>query len=304
MMLGSTRWLYDRGCKLIPVHPKKAERIARELIRRRYTGGLEILARLQLQAGNLDDAISTLDEATTEHPQIAIFWSLLGEAHSNIGNYEDALAAFQRHRMFSEEAEVADYNIGIVYARMGQHDLALQFLMRDEWEDLPRRLGMVARAHSLRKIGRNEEARAVLESFAREEWDARFWGEFAALELADGRTEKAVAAAKTSVGLGSSWEALEVLRSQAPPVSADTREWKLVLHGVRRDHGLGFYRRAVIVADSEEEALQLARFALNVEELEVDEVAENGPTSLDRKGPAWIDELVPAYRLKKNRRNP
>ncbi|MBX3118849.1 MAG: hypothetical protein KF784_07265 [Fimbriimonadaceae bacterium] len=119
----------DRGIKALHNYEyEEANRIGDRLIKRRFTGGYEVKARALAADDRTQEAIVILRAGLDLAPTNYILWSYLGEYESNLGNHQEAIAAFRRHEMLGGGTFWSHLNIGMIYGRMGEYDLGFQFI--------------------------------------------------------------------------------------------------------------------------------------------------------------------------------
>ena len=74
----------------------EARAIAEQLLSMGWSGGFEVKALAQQQAGELPGAIATLEEAVSKVPNLWHLWQLLGNLRSDAGDLDGALEALNQ----------------------------------------------------------------------------------------------------------------------------------------------------------------------------------------------------------------
>ncbi|HLO99530.1 MAG TPA: tetratricopeptide repeat protein, partial [Fimbriimonas sp.] len=106
---------------------RRALKIGHWLIKRRFTGGYDLVGRTLWELGRQVEATECLEKGVKEFPTMYLLWSYLGEYRSLMGQYDLAIEAFE-HSRHSSQPDVALYNIGLVHARSGRHEDAIRYL--------------------------------------------------------------------------------------------------------------------------------------------------------------------------------
>lgn len=125
MFLNSEQ-LFDRGMRHIDDYEvERAERIAKKLIAKHYSGGHELMGLVHELREDYDSAIASYRRGLELAPEVDLFWSRLGAALSNSKRYEEALDAYNRYDLASGSTGEAAYNIALVLWRQGKPEEAL-----------------------------------------------------------------------------------------------------------------------------------------------------------------------------------
>lgn len=129
MNLLSPERLYQRGLLYIEnLDGDRARNIANKLISRRFTGGHELLGLAYELENDFENAICSYRKGIEVAPQLALFWSRLGSALSNSGEYEEALDSYREFEKLSGDSKLTAYNIALIHWRQGKPQEALAVL--------------------------------------------------------------------------------------------------------------------------------------------------------------------------------
>lgn len=85
-----------------------------------YTEAIFLLSQLQIQAGNIESAIKSVEAATVLEPNNPVFFFQLGLLQSNAGDNEKAIAALERAVELNAQYSNARYFLGLSYFRVGR----------------------------------------------------------------------------------------------------------------------------------------------------------------------------------------
>jgi len=155
------------------------------------------LAYACVGADSLEEAASALEQVLAINPEYAAGLELLGHVYRMQGRYSDAVAVFDRQFRADEENVEAQYNLGIVYQKMGKsaraRDSYDRFRRIAQWrsEDNPGEasylidLGLVLQRMGQKKSASKAASRAAaIDSTAYLEW--------ARLKAVQGRTDESL----------------------------------------------------------------------------------------------------------------
>lgn len=255
--------------------PEKALKLANRLWKLGNSGSAEIRARALWMLEEYGEAIRTLEVGTSRWPQVAILWSYLGEYLSNTGAYEEALSAFERAKTGLGGSVVwSEYNIALVLWRSGRAQEALNRVQRipADAEGPPMALRKWVAACALIDLGRAQEALDAME-FVHEEHEK--WVSVGTMSnLLETYAQALFGVRRSDEALRFAWEAIglskfrsmaaHVIRETSGEVSEHAKEWRIRIEG--RHSGIAnhedpsrFSATYRVVADSPEEALELAR---------------------------------------------
>lgn len=251
----------------------EARAIAEQLLSMGWSGGFEVKALAQQQAGELPGAIATLEEAVSKVPNLWHLWQLLGNLRSDAGDLDGALEAMNQAIGCEAVSEPAlRFNRAIVQHRRGEPGKALDDL--EMIMALPRPpefaedvLSLAARC--LSELGRAEDGLTLVESAleACAEDDPRrprLEGERAVALDRLGRDPSESFAAASEAGVAT--QDLLALRRRLHPASCSAPKRFRVVTQSPMDHPeiKGCFRIFDVVADDEAQALALAADTLPV----------------------------------------
>jgi tetratricopeptide (TPR) repeat protein len=278
-----------------------AQRAAEQVIAQRYSYGFELLARVHAHRDNLPRAIAVLQEGVTKAPRAWQLWMLLGEYRSDHGDFDGALAAFDRALgIDGVDADEAHINAAIAHDRAGRAEDALMRLheVRGKNDDTAIAAARV-RAAILLELERPDAAAAAANAGlarVREESAAvdvaQLYAALAKAEWMKSRRDAALHYAWEAVALDATDEtALWLIREIEAEYSPDAKHYRVIIHG--RDEGFdadGFWRKYDVVADDEEEAMTFIRRiepehirdSLRLDEAQIVDAASDQP-----KGVYW-----------------
>ncbi len=107
----------------------EAAALGEQLIRLRFSGGYEILARSFVGRKEHGLAITVLSQAVREAPQVWSLWAEKGNAHSELGEYEAAHKAYAQARTCpGADLEQLELNEAILAHKQGRPGHALERL--------------------------------------------------------------------------------------------------------------------------------------------------------------------------------
>lgn len=151
------RRLYAEGRELIDKQQYDAAmKIAGRLRELRYSGAYELEGLACQGLDRNEDAVHVLREGLAIAPNVWLNWLLLGSCLSNLGRYDEALAAYDRAEECPHgDPSVIHLNRAVVALRKGEPARSLEFL--EQVHTHPVEAGG-ARVAALRALGRNQEA--------------------------------------------------------------------------------------------------------------------------------------------------
>lgn len=262
--------LFEVGSELLEsLHLDEAEAIGGELIRRCYTGGFEIKARALGARGAYEEAVAVLRKGLEKAPELSLLWHLLGNYQGELGEYDACRASYKR-ALSLPRCDADSIRL----------DWATTELNEGRIEEARKLVSAVTDPEAADEVGLFE-LRAALQEDAHAQ--ARELG--LALLAPDRVLDPdmiAVVAATTGIAclrLGNTDEARSLAREACQRDSSDDSVQYLIreLHGrmAEREPGLyhvmvdfaepsgeeseGYYQRFTVVAESADEATELAR---------------------------------------------
>ena len=110
---------------------KTAERAGEALLAARHIYGFEVLTRMHQQRGDLAKALATIEDGVSKAPRAWPLRLLQGELHSDNGEYDAALAAYDSVLAIDgADVDAVHINAAIVLHRAGRYEEALARLDR------------------------------------------------------------------------------------------------------------------------------------------------------------------------------
>ncbi len=82
-------------------------------------------AYAQIQLGNYNDAIATVDAGLAFYPGDAMLWNNKGKALEKLGKNQDALIAYDNAVSLNQNYTLAHVNRGIILSQMGRYSEAV-----------------------------------------------------------------------------------------------------------------------------------------------------------------------------------
>lgn len=171
-------------------------KIIKKLDKWRYTGAIELKARVLWEEKKTAEAMEVLERGVQQYPKLWILWSYLGQFRSDSGHYDLAVEAFLNAGQGSKRnQDIATFNIAVVQVRAEQPEKAVELL-----EQLPLEPGFVmgiwgkTTLHSLQlEAGEVEKSLAtireaseyILSHWRRDQFDHSFAATFALRALAE-----------------------------------------------------------------------------------------------------------------------
>lgn len=268
--------LYDQGRALIEEEEFEAAlAIGRKLRKLRFSGAYEIEGLAYSGLDRDDDAVRVLREGLAIEPSVWVNWLLLGSCLSRLGNYDEALLAYDRAQASPQsDRDMVELNRAIVGIRREDYAFALRHLDAiHSYENAPARLRAIGcRVRALQGLGRVAQAEDLGLRTLRE-WRDTNDGEgksdiaeialvLGEIRLGRGDDREAVLAHAIEWWRATRQERLLWLVREAQPLrSPESHYFRLLLHGTISPgsdvdvDAQGFYSSADVVADSPEEAL-------------------------------------------------
>ncbi len=288
--------------------PGQAKKLGKKLLKMKYSGGYELLARAYEMEERPQDAIAVLEEGTRAVPQIWLLWQQLGNLQSDQGDFQAANESYTRALDCpGVDSSQIYFNKAIALHRCNLPQEAMDALDEVDSDDLhwP---GLALRVALLNGLDQHHKAADLAKHLAEvllgsEELFTQY-----TIELAGIITELGIAVGRGNNDIDGARHcfiqalryvknfsyALAMLRQVYHMESVDAQHFRLLVRGTWfepiEQHGSGnpgFYSTFDIVADNADEAMAFAA------ELEPDEVRESlvleevsvlGPCPEDLKG--------------------
>lgn len=279
--------------------------LGRELEGLRHSSGFEIQALAHANLGNVAYAIEVLQRGVEKAPAVWLLWQLLGNNYSNEERYDEAVQAYERALDCPHVDTLSvHYNVATVLSRQDRPVEALSHLELAHVGAADQKLVLLVasqRIALLAQIGRHEEAlregrRLITKGRVEgtlDELTAPVLGEYAsALWTGPRDREGALEAAWEAIQLDKNDRAaMWVLRELNTQASSEGCFYRLLLVGQwhesldEDDEPPGFFTTYEVVADSPDEALEVARLfepdavrdTLKIEESEAVEARPGEP---------------------------
>lgn len=302
-----------------------AQRLGDQLYQRGHSSAYAVLARVQRGRGELQMAITTLEEGTAEYPELHALWHQLATCYSDAERFEDAHRAYAEARRHNPDVDPwLDLNEAVTCRCAGKLEAALRLVVGVHSDGVRVPPDVVAGLHAglLNDLQRYDAAldvtrvaltqmRAVeerkLDGHAFE--DVSVEGTLARLHaeqaraLWHGRQQRAAALADVARALEldrTCSAACALLRAIDGESSSSGKRMRLMLRGKwhasldgASSNPPSFYTEGEVVADTPEEGLRyLARFEPEAVRgtLVVEEAEELDAQPGALKGVYWIAE--------------
>ncbi|HIA55352.1 MAG TPA: hypothetical protein EYN91_25260 [Candidatus Melainabacteria bacterium] len=288
--------------------PGQAKKLGKKLLKMKYSGGYELLARAYEMEERPQDAIAVLEEGTRAVPQIWLLWQQLGNLQSDQGDYQAANESYTKALDCpGVDTSQIYFNKAIALHRCNLPQEAMDSLDQVESDDLhwPSLALRVALLNGLEQYHKAADlAKHLAENLLGSEelftqYTIELAGIITELGIAVGRGNNDIDGARHCFIQALRYVknfsyALAMLRQVYHMESADAQHFRLLVRGVWfepiEQHGAGnpgFYSTFDIVADNAEEAMAFAA-ELEPDEvrdsLVVEEVSVLGPCPNDLKG--------------------
>lgn len=288
--------------------PGQAKKLGKKLLKMKYSGGYELLARAYEMEERPQDAIAVLEEGTRAVPQIWLLWQQLGNLQSDQGDYQAANESYTKALDCpGVDTSQIYFNKAIALHRCNLPQEAMDSLDQVESDDLhwPSLALRVALLNGLEQYHKAADlAKHLAENLLGSEelftqYTIELAGIITELGIAVGRGNNDIDGARHCFIQALRYVknfsyALAMLRQVYHMESADAQHFRLLVRGVWfepiEQHGSGnpgFYSTFDIVADNAEEAMAFAA-ELEPDEvrdsLVVEEVSVLGPCPNDLKG--------------------
>lgn len=279
---------------------KQARDIGHQLLKARFTGAYEILARSFHGEGKLPIAIQVLESGVQEAPDVWLLWVQLGNYRSEAGDLNGALQAYARAKSCTgAETEQVDLNEALLRLERGNREKGLELLSVVIQQSSDPRIRLVALKHRLGALIEEEripEALLELGEARLHDADNAELLTTLAFKLMDKKDHtNALNLAKQALGLKRAGEAARVLRLLEGEEAETCSRYEVVLRGRIEDEKVyHFLKRSTVFAESPKEATEFAlgfeppdvRSDFQVESVEMVERDCPGPKGVD-----WSGEL-------------
>lgn len=288
--------------------PGHAKKLGKKLLKMKYSGGYELLARAYEMEDRPQDAIAVLEEGTRAVPQIWLLWQQLGNLQSDQGDFQAANESYTKALDCpGVDSSQIYFNKAIALHRCNMPQDAMTALDEVDSDELhwP---GLALRVALLNGLEQHHKAADLAKHLAERLLGSEELFTQYTIELAGIITELGIAVGRGNNDIDGARHcfiqalryvknfsyALAMLRQVYHMESANAQHFRLLIRGTWfepiEQHGPvnpGFYSTFDIVADNPEEAMAFAS------ELEPDEVRDSliveevsvlGPCPEDLKG--------------------
>ena len=278
---------------------REARELGHQLLKRRFSGAFEVLAKSFHGEGNLPVAIQVLENGVKEAP-IWPLWLQLGNYRSELGDLQGALEAYREARE-SPGAEVDQilYNEAMMRRRFGNKEKALDLFLQVHRDTQDKRLRVVAltqRLTLLVEMDRVTEALMELgEAYLHDSDNAELLSKLAFLLLDKGDQATALNLALQALGLRRSGPVAGVVRLIQGEECEEASLFRVSFRGRFPEDDLDFRKESKVFAESSEEAERLAiefEPADVREELTTEDVSPLPGETSTRKGVDWSSGLI------------
>lgn len=172
--------LAERGFSLVREGDYKAAlKVAKQLEKLRYTAAYDIAAQAHAGLGDLDEAVSTLERGLQKAPDCWLNWQLLGNYRSDQGDYDAAVAAYERALTCPDVCEDSIRLNQAILANRRRDYAAAEACLRRVTDPEFRLEVATTRVRALEGTGRLDDAMLLAEQTLAGEWE----GETAARNL-------------------------------------------------------------------------------------------------------------------------
>ncbi len=288
--------------------PGHAKKLGKKLLKMKYSGGYELLARAYEMEDRPQDAIAVLEEGTRAVPQIWLLWQQLGNLQSDQGDFQAANESYTKALDCpGVDSSQIYFNKAIALHRCNMPQEAMDALDQVDsddlhWPALALRVALLnglEQYHKAADLAKHLAERLLGSEELFTQYTIELAGIITELGIAVGRGNNDIDGARHCFIQALRYVknfsyALAMLRQVYHMESATAQHFRLLLRGVWfepiEQHGAanpGFYSTFDIVADNAEEAMAFAA------ELEPDEVRDSlvleevsvlGPCPDDLKG--------------------
>ena len=280
----------------------EARELGHRLLKFRFSGAFEILAKAFYGTGEIQVAVKVLESGLEEAPTVWLLWLQLGNYRSELGDLNAAVEAYAKARSCpGAEGDQIDFNEAFMRSKFGNKVTALDLFRKVYLETKDKKLKVVALTHRLTTLIELDQVTEALmelgEAYLHEADNAELLSKLAFQLLHKGDEKNALNLAKQALGLRRAGEVARVLRLLEGEVSEASRLYEVKLRGqLEGENGmLYFHKISRVFADEDEEAMKIA---LNFEppdlreELFVESVELIAPQPNEQKGVDWSSALL------------
>ena len=280
----------------------EAKELGHQLLKLRFTGAFEILAKAFQGAGEIEVAVRVLESGLQEAPTVWLLWLQLGNYRSELGDLNGAVEAYNQARSCpGAESDQIDFNEAFMRSKYGNKATALELFRKVYRETEDKKLRVVALTHRLTTLIELDEITEALmelgEAYLHEADNAELLSKLAFQLLDKGDEKSALNLAKQALGLRRAGEVARVVRLLEGQLSESSRLFEVKLRGQIEGETemLYFHKISRVYADQDEEAMKIAldfeppdlKEELFVERVDLLEIQPD-----QRKGVDWSSALL------------
>ena len=278
---------------------EEARELGHQLLKLRFSGAFEVLARAFHGQGNLPVAIQVLENGVKEAP-IWPLWLQLGNCRSEFGDLEGALEAYREARLCpGAEVDQILFNEAMMRLRFGNKEKAIELFGQVHKDSEDKRLRVVALTHRLTtlvRLDRVTEAMMELgEARLHDADNAELLSSLAFELLERGDEGNALNLAFQALGLRRSGPVARIVRLLQGEECKQATLFQVSFQGRFPEENLDFRKESKVFAETSEEAEQLARAFEPPDvrgELTTEAVTALPGETSTRKGVDWSSGLI------------
>jgi len=292
--------LYEDSLKLLEQGRfAEARELGHRLLKQRFSGAFEVLARAFHGEGQLAVALQVLESGVKE-ASVWPLWLLFGNYRSESGDLEGALEAYEQARACpGAERDQILFNEALMRLRFGNREKALELFWQVYADSKDQKLRVVALTHRLTtlvELDRVTEALMELgEAYLHESDNAELLSKLAFQLLEKGDRNNALNLALQALGVRRAGEVPRVVRLIQGERSERARLFEVKFRGSFPEEDLNFSKCSKVYADDAQEAEALAREFEPPDvrgDLTLESVAEIEGEVSEWKGVDWSSGLI------------
>ena len=231
----------------------------------RFSGAYEILAKSFHGEGQVQIAVTVLQNGVKEAPGVWLLWMQLGNYYSELGDLESAVEAYgQARQIQGSDVHQLDFNEAFLRLSFGNIERALEMLDNVIKNSPDKELGLVALTHRLStliELDRIPEALLELgEAYLHDKDNAELLSTLADKLLQKGDKINALNLAKQALGLNRAGPVARVVRLIEGLHSERASLFEVQLQGTLEQEAdsKSFRKTSKVYADSENDAINMA----------------------------------------------
>lgn len=245
---------------------KQARDLGHQLLKARFSGAYEILAKSFHLEGQLELALKVLESGVQDAPEVWLLWLQLGNYRSEARDLNGAVEAYAKARALpAADKPQIDFNEAFLRLSFNNKDRGLELLEGVIKTTEDKKLKLVALKHRLTtliELDRVTEALMELgEAYLHDADNAELLTTLAFKLMEHGDRLNALNLAKQALGLRRAGTVARVVRLLQGEVSEKAGHFVVTLAGKLEDEDQthNFRKVSKVYADSEDEAVELAR---------------------------------------------